>query len=195
MRFSRAKGKLELLKRLELADLVDALFPLNSETTLDLRGVAVAALGDVKTPRDLLRCIVEAVTQDEVPQNPDFVRVMSLHKSKGLTSESVYIVGAVDGILPTIRADDEPTIDAQICEGRRLFYVAVTRAASELIISGSITMDLADAKARGVRYDKKSTKWSADRYIVRTLASPYIAELGPRAPKPLKGTAWLQNRS
>jgi DNA helicase II / ATP-dependent DNA helicase PcrA len=102
-RFSRAKGKLDLLRGLELSKLVDALFPVDSDTTLDLRGAALAALGDAKTPEDLLRCIIEAVTQDEVPQNPDFVRVMSLHKSKGLTSEAVYIVGAVDGILPTIR--------------------------------------------------------------------------------------------
>lgn len=91
--FSRAKGKLELLKGLELSNLVDALFPVDSETTLDLRGIALAAIGDAKSPADLLRCIIEAVTQDEVPQNPDFVRVMSLHKSKGLTSESVFIVG------------------------------------------------------------------------------------------------------
>ena len=193
-RFSRAKSQLEPLKGLELSKLVDALFPVDSDTTIDLRSVALAALGDAKTPAELLRSIIEAVTQDEVPQNPDFVRVMSLHKSKGLTSESVYVVGAVHGILPTIRGDDEATIKAQFCEGRRLFYVAVTRASKELVISGSITMDLADANARGVRYDKKSIKRSGDRYTIRTIASPYIAELGPRAPKPLKGEAWLQGR-
>jgi superfamily I DNA/RNA helicase len=89
--YSRAKGKVQILKALELADLIDALFPADYEETADLRDVALAALSDAKTPGELLRSILEAVTQDEVPQNPNFVRVMSLHKSKGLTSESVYI--------------------------------------------------------------------------------------------------------
>jgi superfamily I DNA/RNA helicase len=192
--YSRAKGKVQILKALELADLIDALLPADAEETADLRDVALAALSDAKTPRELLRCILEAVTQDEVPQNPNFVRVMSLHKSKGLTSESVYIIGAVDGILPTIRGEDAAAIDAQICEGRRLFYVALTRAANDLVISGSITMDLADANARGVRYDKKRIKREGDRYAVRTIASPYITELGRRAPKPVKGEVWLKSR-
>ena len=138
--------------------------------------------------------MVTAVTQDEVPQTPDFVRVMSLHKSKGLTSEAVFIAGAVDGVLPTIRSDEPAKIAEATNEGRRLFYVAVTRAANELVVSSSLSMDLADANARGVRYDKKTIRRSGDRYVVKALASPYLIELGPSAPKNVTGQAWLRGR-
>jgi superfamily I DNA/RNA helicase len=147
-----------------------------------------------ETSDDLLRLVIEAVTQDDVPQNPDFVRVMSLHKSKGLTSQSVYVAGAVDGILPTITSDDPTVVDAAMREGRRLFYVAVTRAASELVISGSSSMDLGDANNRRVRIAPNSIRRSGGRLMCRTIASPYVAELGADAPKPQKGETWLQNR-
>lgn len=177
-RYSRAMAKVENLGSLALPDLVDALFPQDADMLRDLRQAAVEALPEADMAEDLLHAVVEAVTQDDVPQNPDFVRVMSLHKSKGLTSNSVYIVAATDGILPTVRSNDAVTIDAAVREGRRLFYVAVTRAAQELTISGSSSMDLADANARGVRYDKKTIKRSANsRFTIRTISSPYLTEL------------------
>ncbi len=131
------------------------------------------------------------MTQEDVPQHPDFVRVMSLHKSKGLTSAAVIIAGAVDGVLPTIPSDDPNVQDLAIKEGRRLFYVAVTRASDELIISSSATMDLADANRRGVRYARNSIRRRGSLFTVRTLASPYLAELGPSAPRAQKGESWL----
>jgi superfamily I DNA/RNA helicase len=148
----------------------------------------------VDTAGELLRAVIDSVTQDEVPQNPDFVRIMSLHKSKGLTSRSVYIVGAVDGILPTIRSDEPTVVDHAIQEGRRLFYVAMTRAADELVISCSTTMDLADANARGVRYERTKIRRSGQRYAVRTITSPYIAELGTAAPRLVRGVDWLASQ-
>ncbi|CAN5834119.1 DNA helicase PcrA [soil metagenome] len=193
-RYSRAMGQVERLRAVALPELVDELFPADTDALADLRSVAIESLAEAETAADLLRSIVEAVTQDDVPQNPDFVRVMSLHKSKGLTSNSVYIVAAVDGILPTISSDDAGTIEAAEREGRRLFYVAVTRAASELTISGAISMDLADAHSRGVRYDKSTIRRYGDRYTVKTIASPYLSELGPMAPQPVTGQSWLKDR-
>jgi superfamily I DNA/RNA helicase len=119
---------------------------------------------------------------------------MSLHKSKGLTSPVVFVVGAVDGILPPIRSADAATVDAATQEGRRLSYVAVTRAADELVISSAVSMDLADANARAVRYDRKTIRRSGDRHTVRTFASPYIPELGPAAPRAVRGQQWLKDR-
>jgi superfamily I DNA/RNA helicase len=192
--YAKAIDGLERLRCLTLTELVDVLFPPELEIMRDLRKFAIDALTEADTPEELLRSLVEAVSQDDVPQNPDFVRIMSLHKSKGLTSDGVYIVAAIDGILPTIRSEDATDIDAAICEGRRLFYVAITRTARELTISGSITMDLADANARGVRYDRKTIRRSGERHIVRTIASPYLVELGPEAPRPITGQLWLRNR-
>lgn len=186
----------ELLRLRELSPegLIDELFPENSTDLADLRAVALDALGETTTVGDLLQVVVEAITQDEVPQNPDFVRVMSLHKSKGLTSPAVYVVGAVNGVLPTVRGDDPGALDAAVQEGRRLFYVAVTRAADELVISSALTMDLADANARGVRYQQSSIRKQGGRFTVRTLMTPYLSELGPDAPQPQTGQGWLANR-
>jgi superfamily I DNA/RNA helicase len=193
-RFRWVVAKVDQLGVLGLPELVDTLLPAGADTIADLRAAAVDALVEAETPHDLLRLVIEAVTQDDVPQNPDFVRVMSLHKSKGLTSQSVYIAGAIDGILPTITSDDPAVIDAAIREGRRLFYVAVTRAASELVISGSISMDLGDANNRRVKIAPNSIRRSGGRHTCRTIASPYVAELGPDAPKAQKGEAWLRSR-
>jgi DNA helicase II / ATP-dependent DNA helicase PcrA len=188
------QSRLGRFESLDLPALVDELFQLEDGDVADLRAVAVDALTDAADASDLLRSIVEAITQDDVPQSPDFVRVMSLHKSKGLTSPGVYVVGAVHGVIPTLRTEDPLTVDAAIQEGRRLFYVAITRASSELVISGSASMDLADANARGVKYDKSSIRRNGGRYIVRTLATPYLSELGSAAPTPVTGDDWLAER-
>jgi ATP-dependent DNA helicase UvrD/PcrA len=119
---------------------------------------------------------------------------MSLHKSKGLTSEAVFVVGAVDGVVPTVRSDDASVINAARAEGRRLFYVAITRASHELVVSCAIKADLADATARGLRFQTQTIRRVGDRHTVSVQASPYIAELGPSAPKPMRGAQWLAAR-
>lgn len=193
-RYRSVMARVEQLRSLELPELVDALFPDGQEHTADLRAVAVDSIADAADQSALLRDVIEAVTQDTVPQDPDFVRVMSLHKSKGLTSPVVYIVGAVHGVIPTVRNEDPEAVLAATNEGRRLFYVAITRAAEELVVSGSASMDLADANSRGVKFDSKTIRKTSDGWTVRTIASPYIAELGSSRPKSVTGQEWLQGR-
>ena len=69
------------------------------------------------------------------------VQLMTIHGSKGLEFEHVFIVGAVNGMMPSLHGEPE-TIDkheqfknTNIEEERRLFYVAVTRAKDRLTIS------------------------------------------------------------
>ncbi len=194
-RYVRATARAAQLRKLEPQEVVDALFPEGQESTADLRATALDALVEEDTDAaGLLDAVLAAVTQDDVPQNPDFVRIMSLHKSKGLTSPAVFIAGAVDGVLPTVRSNNPDEVAAAVEEGRRLFYVGVTRAKQELVISCAATMELADAKKRGVRIDNRSVRKVGDRLIARTLASPYIAELGPSAPTAQPGTDWLAGR-
>jgi DNA helicase II / ATP-dependent DNA helicase PcrA len=193
-RYSHAMARVAQLSELPLQELVDALFSPEDDNVADLRAAAIDSLTEATDPASLLEAIVASVTQDDVPQNPDFVRVMSLHKSKGLTSDAVFVVGAIDGVLPTVRSNDPERIAAAIAEGRRLFYVALTRAADELVISGAISMEVADAKARGVRIDGKSVRKIGNRLVAKTIASPYLGELGPAAPKPERGTDWLAKR-
>ena len=59
----------------------------------------------------------------------DCLRLMTIHASKGLEFNTVFIIGAQDGSIPA--ANDGTDIE----EERRLLYVAVTRAKDRLYIS------------------------------------------------------------
>jgi len=194
-RYQRAMCRVDLLRRLALSDMVDELFPDGDDALADLRGAALDSVQAAKGPKEVLDHIVAAITQNDVPQQPSHVRVMSLHKSKGLTANVVYIAGVVHGIIPTVTSTDQAEIEAAIEEGRRLFYVALTRVVRQLVISSSRTMDLADANARGVRYQSSTIRKSGGRFTIRTIASPYLAELGPSAPRHLRGEVWLASRT
>lgn len=69
--------------------------------------------------------------------NVGAVTLSSIHASKGLEYDYVFIAGCSDGLIPYHRANNEDGIE----EERRLFYVAVTRAMKGLYISYAITKD------------------------------------------------------
>ncbi len=117
--------------------LVDALWPAGDSDVLDVRVTAQAIALATPDPKDILNELREAITQPELPgSDSDVIQVMSLHKSKGLTRDLVVIAGCMAGTLPYIDQADAPEIqNAKLEEQRRLFYVAVTRATSVLVIS------------------------------------------------------------
>ncbi len=59
------------------------------------------------------------------------VVLTTLHSSKGLEFETVFIAGAVDGLIPISNAKSNSELE----EERRLFYVGLTRAKKNLFIS------------------------------------------------------------
>ena len=75
---------------------------------------------------DLKRCGGKGYTSGAVT-------VMTLHGSKGLEFPAVFIYGAEQGSIP-LESEKHP---ADIAEERRLFYVGLTRAEEELILTAS----------------------------------------------------------
>ncbi|MGG0173399.1 3'-5' exonuclease [Paenibacillus dokdonensis] len=71
---------------------------------------------------------------------------LTIHGSKGLAFENVFVIGCYDGGLPSGHAVELKDVDVQSCrekaeppttleEERRLMYVAVTRAKQKLYIT------------------------------------------------------------
>ena len=58
----------------------------------------------------------------------DKVKLLTIHKSKGMEYPVVFIVGCNDGLLPHCKSNNDE-------DERRLLYVALTRAEKELFLS------------------------------------------------------------
>ncbi len=67
--------------------------------------------------------------QDESVHDKDGVSLMTIHKAKGLEFPVVFVVGLVEGIMPTKKGDIE--------EERRICFVAISRAMKILYLSYS----------------------------------------------------------
>lgn len=64
---------------------------------------------------------------------PDKVRLMTVHASKGLEFPAVFVAGCNDSLFPYSPGAD-PNFDASTDEEHRLLYVAITRAEQELYL-------------------------------------------------------------
>ena len=72
---------------------------------------------------------VKQIQANATQHHNDCVQLMTIHASKGLEFDTVFLIGCYDGALPSSRDDADPA------EERRLLYVAVTRAKKHLYIS------------------------------------------------------------
>ncbi len=169
-----------------LNEIVDILLPSGNAGCAEMREVALLAITDCIDAGDLYDHIKAYVTQPEIPEKSDFIRVMSLHKSKGLTSKVTIIADCVQGLIPFID-DDEPLVeqDASLKEQRRLFYVAITRCTEVLVISSIAKMGKQLAYSIGARLRHVRAG------IGDTITSTFIGELGPNAPTPRSGADWV----
>ncbi|MBB3978051.1 superfamily I DNA/RNA helicase [Rhizobium azooxidifex] len=192
-RFKAIQAELDALNGLktDLPAFVDALFPTGDENLSELRDLALAKLETAGDPGELLGGMMEEITQPDIPPTVEEVRLMSLHKSKGLSSPFVFVAGCVEGILPPAPDPDWPKAvkDAALEEARRLFYVGITRVKSDLakgwpgslFISYPQQMSIKDAYGANVAFRTKSG------VMANLLPSRFLGELGAAAPKPIAG--------
>ena len=77
-----------------------------------------------------LRRIVSEPSQQSAPR----LLLSTVHSSKGLEYDTVYLLDILDGILPAVTEPSSAEEHRQYEEERRLFYVAMTRAKDQLYL-------------------------------------------------------------
>ena len=98
---------------------------------------------------ELFQALGETTTENGEPASDERVNVLTLHKAKGLEFPVVFLVGLVQGRFPTplrrdplelpdpLIKDILPSGDYHLQEERRLFYVGMTRAKEELVLTAA----------------------------------------------------------
>lgn len=79
---------------------------------------------------------VTLLRDSDAPDKSDCVKIMTLHTSKGLEFETVFLVGLTEGIFPSARSLEERKKEA-LEEERRLCFVGITRAKKNLYLTES----------------------------------------------------------
>jgi superfamily I DNA/RNA helicase len=192
--FRKIRDQLEELEECpDLVAVINHIFPEGFEGTSELREIALSALAELES-EDRVRFMTQltsAITTPDVPTEVEEVRIMSLHKSKGLSAPVTIIAGCVEGLLP-MRPDSSLSPQAKaayIEEQRRLFYVGISRVKASpmtgqpgtLLLTYSQQMPLATAMGAGI------SPAGVNYGTANLNASRFIAELGPFAPKPVAG--------
>jgi DNA helicase-2/ATP-dependent DNA helicase PcrA len=81
------------------------------------------------------------------------VELATFHRAKGLEWASVHVVGLEEGFVPIVYAEGDEALD----EERRLLYVALSRASTDLHCSWARTRQL----ATGRRMERQPSPWLA----------------------------------
>ena len=75
---------------------------------------------------------VEAEDDNNSKDEADKIRLSTIHQAKGLEFDVVFVIMLCDGLFPSARSTESNDGEE---EERRLFYVAITRAKSELYLA------------------------------------------------------------
>lgn len=86
--------------------------------------------------------------------NSEAVTLATLHSSKGLEFENVFIIDANEGVMPYKKA----VLEQDIEEERRLFYVGMTRAKNKLYICSVNSIRDQDSKISRFVEESKNAK-------------------------------------
>lgn len=93
---------------------------------------------------------LDDITKDLQIDNENKVQLLTIHKSKGLEYQVVFIIGCSDGLLPHNKSKD-------LNDEKKLFYVGITRAEKELYISSILSNNATEMKISPFVYAIKET--------------------------------------
>ncbi len=146
---------------------------------------------------ELLRDAGDDPAVAEADLEEDAVHVLTVHKAKGLEFPCVFIVGCAESRFPLQRRADPLSLPeelvreelaggagGQLLEERRLFYVAMTRARDELVLTSAA--DYGTSRARKVsRFVVEALDLASPRPVAqRTAPLEALARNAPAAEPP-----------
>ncbi|MEP7360200.1 MAG: ATP-dependent DNA helicase [Chloroflexota bacterium] len=130
---------------------------------------------------------------DTGPLDMDAASVLTVHRAKGLQFRIVYLTGLVDGRFPVhsrppamsvpwneLHGTKPEEMDDRLSEERRLFYVAMTRAMDELVLSGHA----GGSSGRGQRRPSPFVEEALDLPVDKPVAPVNVAASQIVAPTP-----------
>ncbi|EQA62026.1 ATP-dependent helicase [Leptospira alexanderi] len=122
--------------------------------------------------------------EDESPSDEDKkdnrIQLLTIHQSKGLEFESVYVPGMEEGILPNSRVLTE---ESSVDEERRLLYVAMTRARKHLCLTGAANrrkfgeQTATQASRFLMEIDPETMDWVSNDEVRQQETDDFFAEL------------------
>ena len=114
------------------------------KTRMENLGQLVAVLSETGCGTEALSAFLEKLTLDSTtlgshdPRDEAGVTLMTMHNTKGLEFDRVFVVGMEDEIIPGRLSEDEMEIE----EERRILYVAMTRARKSLYLSFALNRNM-----------------------------------------------------
>ncbi len=126
-------GKDEGKERIENIDELNRVADVFKDTFINSNQDVIEDVSDINLLQEFLYDISLIATTDNINAVSDKITLMTLHASKGLEYDNVYIVGLNENLFPSQRSIEEGDIE----EERRLFYVGITRAKNNLSLSFS----------------------------------------------------------
>jgi superfamily I DNA/RNA helicase len=122
-----------IFERFALGGCADAGLVLLRQQAEEMKGASIEAF------LDAIKVAAAAADEKEAElevDDDDFVRLLSIHRAKGLEFKTVFCIRCVEGCIPMARVAEcrleNPTAYR---EARRLMYVAVTRAMERMYCS------------------------------------------------------------
>ncbi|TSD00125.1 MAG: ATP-dependent DNA helicase PcrA [Parcubacteria group bacterium Greene1014_15] len=111
----------------------------DSERLLNIQELVSLAIkyDTLPIPQGVEKMVEDAVLasdQDTLIKDENAVKLMTVHASKGLEFDNVFICGLEEGIFPSSSGRNTKTL-VEFEEERRLFYVALTRARKKVFLT------------------------------------------------------------
>jgi DNA helicase-2/ATP-dependent DNA helicase PcrA len=183
-RFRELLQLFEKYSGMKTKDIIADLFP-KSQTWAYPFLEFLEEFDDENSVEEIQREVFSNVINPEMPLDVEYVRIMSIHKSKGLTSDISIICGVIEGLIPRIDNSLEGEEALRFLEEqRRLFFVGITRPKKELVISSVSRIQ------KTLAYQMKvKVPWGLAN-DTKAIASSFLNQLGQSFPSPIAGEDW-----